>query len=67
MATAPEQDYIESTKEGAMFPNTLRREILLLIAVKAALLLALYFLFFSPAHRPTLTPDRLSAHLLGRS
>ena len=48
-----------------MFPSLLRREILLLLAVKAALLLLLYALFFSPAHRVTMTPERLRTHLTG--
>ena len=48
-----------------MFPSLLRREILLLLAVKAALLLRLYVLFFSPAHHVTVTPERLRAHLTG--
>lgn len=47
-----------------MFPRILRREVLLLLAGKAALLLALYLLFFSPAHRPILTPERLQSHIL---
>jgi hypothetical protein len=46
-----------------MFPRVLRREVLLLLAGKAVLLLTLYFLFFSPAHRPTLTPERLQSHI----
>jgi hypothetical protein len=46
-----------------MFPRVLRREVLLLLAGKAALLLMLYLLFFSPAHRPTLTPERLQSHI----
>ena len=47
-----------------MFPRVLRREVLLLLAGKAVLLLALYLLFFSPAHRLTLTPERLQSHIL---
>ncbi len=47
-----------------MFPTVLRRDILLLLAVKAGLLALLYFLFFSPAHRP---PDvRIDQHILGQ-
>ena len=46
-----------------MFPQGLRREILILLAVKAALLTLLYVLFFSPAHRPA--PASLQSHLLG--
>jgi hypothetical protein len=48
-----------------MFPIVLRREIIILLAAKAALLTLLYFLFFSPAHRVTPTPDMLRAHLMG--
>jgi hypothetical protein len=48
-----------------MFPIALRREILILIAIKAALLTLLYFLFFSPAHRIEPTPDTLRAHIVG--
>ena len=46
-----------------MFPVILRRDILILLAVKAGLLLLLYFLFFSPAHRPA--EVRLEDHILG--
>jgi hypothetical protein len=47
-----------------MFPRVLRKEVLFLLAAKAALLLGLYLLFFSPAHRPTLTPERVQSHIL---
>ncbi|MDB5734955.1 MAG: hypothetical protein JWN16_1592 [Alphaproteobacteria bacterium] len=48
-----------------MFPSLLRREIIILLAAKAALLTLLYVLFFSPAHRDPVTPERLRAHLTG--
>ena len=48
-----------------MFPSLHRREIIILLAAKAALLVLLYVLFFSPAHRVTVTPERLRAHLTG--
>jgi len=35
-----------------MFPVILRREIIIALAAKAALLAILYVLFFSPSHRP---------------
>ena len=47
-----------------MFSNVLRREIVIALALKAGLLTILYFLFFSPAHRPPQTDMR--AHLLGQ-
>jgi len=48
-----------------MFPIVLRREILLLIALKAAVLTLLYVLFFSPAHRLEASPQTLRTHLMG--
>ena len=46
-----------------MFPTILRREIIMALALKAGLLVLLYLLFFSPAHRPT--PQVLQAHIMG--
>jgi hypothetical protein len=48
-----------------MFPFLLRRDIVILLAAKAALLTLLYFLFFSPTHRLTVTPEVLRAHIMG--
>jgi hypothetical protein len=48
-----------------MFPRILRREILLLLALKAILLCVLYAVFFSPSHRLSLTPELLRSHVLG--
>jgi len=47
-----------------MFPAVLRREIIGLLIAKAALLSALYFLFFSPAHRIDPAPGLIQSHLL---
>jgi hypothetical protein len=47
-----------------MFPGALRREILVLLAIKAVLLTVLYVLFFSPAHRIASAPG-MAAHILG--
>ncbi len=47
-----------------MFPVALRREIAILLIVKAALLTTLYLLFFSPSHRVDVTPARVETHLL---
>lgn len=41
----------------------LSREILLALLFKAAALFALYVLFFSPAHRPTVTPVDMTTAL----
>ena len=49
-----------------MFPIVLRREVIILLAVKAALLTLLYFLFFSPAHRIEPSPEDLRTHIMGR-
>lgn len=48
-----------------MFPHLLRRDIILLIAVKAAILTLLYVLFFSPAHRLAVSPEGLRTYILG--
>jgi hypothetical protein len=48
-----------------MFPAHLRREIIILLLLKAAALTLLYFLFFSPAHRPAPVPA--ITHILGSS
>ena len=49
-----------------MFPRTLRREIIVLLAAKIMLLTALYWLFFSPAHRIEPTPERMQSHLFNQ-
>jgi hypothetical protein len=48
-----------------MFPTLVRREIIVLLLAKAALLTLLYVLFFSPAHHVPVTPESLRAHLIG--
>jgi hypothetical protein len=48
-----------------MFPAVLRREVIVLLVAKAALLMLLYVLFFSPGHRVTVTPESLRTHLTG--
>ena len=49
-----------------MFPIILRREVVILLAVKTVLLTLLYVLFFSPAHRTEASPESLRAHIIGR-
>ena len=46
-----------------MFSFQLRRDIILLILIKAMLLMSLYFLFFSHAQEPS--PAMISSHLTG--
>lgn len=46
-----------------MFSSILRRDILILICVKGALLAVLYLLFFSPSHQINVTPSTLRTHL----
>jgi hypothetical protein len=55
---------IEQTERNTMFPIVLRRDILIALAIKAALLAILYFLFFSPSHRPPSLAMR--QHILGQ-
>lgn len=40
-----------------MMRNPLVREVGFWLAIKAAALAALFFVFFAPAHRPEITPD----------
>ena len=47
-----------------MFPTNLRLEIVALLTIKAALLAALYFLFFSPTHRVEPTEQMRQSHIL---
>jgi hypothetical protein len=49
-----------------VFSIVLRREIIILLAAKAALLGLLYFLFFAPAHQTVVTPQSLRAHVMGQ-
>lgn len=50
-----------------MFPTILRREVLILIGIKAAALTLLYFLFFaSPAHKAEESSTALREHIMGR-
>jgi hypothetical protein len=41
------------------------REIRYALAFKLLALVALYLLFFGPAHRAVTTPDGVAAHLMG--
>ena len=48
-----------------MFPRTIRRDIILLLCIKAAALSLIYFLFFAPAAQPEPNGRAMRAHLLG--
>lgn len=43
-------------------PRALRRDLVLLVAAKLAMLAILYALFFSPGHQPAIDP---AAHIAG--
>jgi hypothetical protein len=45
----------------------LRREVFLALALKGALLLSIYILFFSPGHRPPSNAATTSAAIIGTS
>ncbi len=47
-----------------MFPATLRREIILLLCVKAVVLAVIYFMFFVPATKPGIDGDTIRAHFI---
>ncbi len=48
-----------------MFPTALRKEVIVLIAVKIAALALIYQLFFAPATRGELDGGAVAAHVLG--
>ena len=47
-----------------MFPRVLRRDVLILLAAKAAGLTVLYFAFFAPGLHPALNADAVQTHIL---
>jgi hypothetical protein len=49
---------------GPSVPRRYRREIALALAVKAAALIALYLLFFAPAHQLPASGEATASHLL---
>lgn len=50
-----------------MFPQSLRRDIILLICIKAAALTLIYYAFVVPATRPEPDGPAMAAYLLGDS
>jgi hypothetical protein len=50
-----------------MFPKLLRRDILLLLCVKAAALALIYSVVIAPSARPEPGREAMQAHLLGDS
>jgi hypothetical protein len=47
-----------------MFPTTLRKEIVVLLCIKALVLTAIYFAFFAPVTPPEPDKAALMAHLM---
>jgi hypothetical protein len=43
---------------------SLGREIAVILTIKAAAILALFFLFFGPGHRPDITSQKVTSHLV---
>ena len=43
---------------------SLRQEIAVILTIKAAAILALFFLFFGPGHRPDITSQKVTGHLV---
>ncbi|HEY2034596.1 MAG TPA: hypothetical protein VGH02_13000 [Rhizomicrobium sp.] len=48
-----------------MFPKGVRRDVILLLCIKAAALTLIYFLFIKPAIVPEPQPSQVAAHLIG--
>jgi hypothetical protein len=47
-----------------ILPWAVRRDVLILISIKLAVLAAIYWLFFAPHARPEPRPAEIAAHLL---
>jgi len=50
-----------------MFPRTIRRDIILLLCLKAAALTLIYFMFVAPVIHPEPDGRAMQAHLMGKS
>lgn len=48
-----------------MFPKAIRRDVIVLLCLKAAALTLIYFLFIAPAMKPEPQPGAVAAHLIG--
>jgi hypothetical protein len=48
-----------------MFPKAVRRDIIVLLCIKAAALTLIYFLFVRPVLVPEPKPAAVTAHLIG--
>ncbi len=58
-ATNSPQNPPPGTDHGGSFLARIRRHLAVLIVAKIVFLALLYLLFFSTAHRPDVTPDRV--------
>ncbi|HEY7977315.1 MAG TPA: hypothetical protein VID67_03905 [Rhizomicrobium sp.] len=48
-----------------MFPKVVRRDVIVLLCLKAAALTLIYFLFIAPATKPEPQASAMAAHLIG--
>jgi hypothetical protein len=48
-----------------MFPRLVRRDVIVLLCLKAMVLTLLYFLFVAPAAKPEPDARAIAAHLMG--
>jgi hypothetical protein len=48
-----------------MFPKTVRRDVIILLCVKALMLTLIYFLLVKPAMVPEPKPATMAEHLIG--
>jgi hypothetical protein len=51
----------------SMFPKPIRRDVIVLLCLKAAALTLIYFLFVGPATHPEPNKSAMATQLLGRS
>jgi hypothetical protein len=50
-----------------MFPRAIRRDVIVLLCIKAAALTLIYFLFVAPATHPEPDGRAMQAHLMDKS
>jgi hypothetical protein len=56
-----------SADSAPILPRRARRDIIALVCVKLAALLAIYLIFFAPYELPPLKPAQVAAQILGHS
>ncbi len=65
MKSIAAQSLDASADDAPILPRAARRDIIVLIGVKLAALLAIYLIFFRPHELPPLKPAQVAAQIVG--